>query len=51
MEIDPYTIAADYLKVKNFEVLPNMIKKLTLSELKSFFIGKAEKLGKRAVKE
>lgn len=51
MEIDPYTIAADYLKVKNFEDLPKMIKKLTLDELKSFFIDKAKKLGKSAVKE
>ena len=51
MELDPYTVAADYLKVKNFENLPNMIKKLTLGELKSFFVDRAKELGKSVTRE
>lgn len=47
MEIDPYTIAADYLKVKTFNDLPTMLTPLTLKQLKSFFVSKAEKLGKK----
>lgn len=33
-----------------FEFLPKMLKKLTLDQLKAFFVDKAEKLGKRVVK-
>ena len=51
MELDPYAITADYLKVKDFEDLPKMIKKLTLDELKSFFVNQAKKLGKSVTKE
>lgn len=50
LDLDPYTIAADYLKVKNFEDLPKMLVTLKLEDLKSFYIEKAQKLGMKAVK-
>lgn len=51
MEIDPYTIAADCLKVKTFNELPNMILPLKLADLQDFYTDLAEKLGMKVVKE
>lgn len=51
IEIDPYTIAADCLKVKNFDNLPIMLLPLKLKELQDFYTKLAEKLGMKAVKE
>lgn len=49
MKVEPFFIAADFLKVDQFEFLPKMIKQLSLEELKSFFVNKAKKLGTKAV--
>lgn len=50
IEIEPYLMAADFMKVESFENLPKMRKDLDLKTLKGFFIQKAEKLGKEATK-
>lgn len=50
MEIDPVWLAAGFLKAKNFNSLPKMLVPLDLQELKNFYTGLAEKLGKRIVK-
>lgn len=50
-ESDPFSIAVEFMGVDEFKSLPRMFKKLTLDELKSFFISKAKKLGKATVKE
>jgi len=50
MEIDPYTIAADYLKVRRLENLPKMLVPLDLETLQEFFKKQAVKLGRRAIR-
>lgn len=50
MEIEPFLLAADFLKVEDFSFLPRMIKPITLGELKSFYRQKAQELGKKSVK-
>lgn len=50
VELDPYTIAADYLKIDAFENLPKMLVPLSLEKLKEFYRIEAKKLGKSAVK-
>lgn len=47
MEVDPYTIAAAYLKAEKFETLPEMLIPLNLTDLTNFYTGLAEKLGKK----
>lgn len=49
VDIEPLLLAADFLKVENFDVMPRMIKPLTLEELKSFFREKAKEIGAKAV--
>lgn len=51
LEIDPFVLASDFLKVENFDFLPNMAKPLTLEELKTYFTKRAEEVGKRYIKE
>lgn len=49
MELDPWLLVADLeYVVENFQVLPKMIKQLTLEELKDFFRNKAKELGRQA---
>lgn len=49
VKVEPFLIAADFMKVNQFEFLPKMIKQLSLEKLKSFFVNQAEKLGKSIV--
>lgn len=49
IEIEPFLLASDFLKVEDFDYLPRMIISLTLDELKSFFKQKAKELGKKSV--
>ncbi|MBU0998302.1 nucleotidyl transferase AbiEii/AbiGii toxin family protein [Patescibacteria group bacterium] len=49
IEIDLYMMATDFMKVKNFENLPKMLKDLKLKTLKEFFIEKARKLSKDTI--
>lgn len=49
-DLEPFLIAADFMKATQLELLPKMIKKLTLQQLRSFFVNKAKKLGKMVVK-
>lgn len=49
METDLYLKATDFMQVENFEIMPKMIKSLTLEELKKFFVNQAKKLSKPAV--
>lgn len=51
IELDPYTIAADYLKAQSFKTLPKMLVPLDLKELKAFYEDLAKKLGMKAVKK
>lgn len=48
-EMDMVLIASDFTKTEEFDLLPKMIKPLTLEELKSFFRKKAKEIGRRAV--
>lgn len=50
LEIDPFVLASDFLKVENFDFLPNMAKPLTLDDLKTYFKKRAEEVGKRYIK-
>ncbi len=49
VEIEPLFLAADFLKVEDFDFMPRMIKKLDIEELKSFFREKSKELGRMAV--
>ncbi len=51
MQIDPYLVAVDCLKVSNFENLPVMLKPLSLNKLKDFYKDLAKKLVMRVVKK
>lgn len=51
MEIDPYLVAIDFLKVEGFENLPVMLKPLSLDQLKKFYKDLAKKLGMRVVEK
>lgn len=51
IELDPYTIAADYLKVERFEDLPKMLVPLNLKDLQDFYREKAKELGMSVVKK
>lgn len=44
VEIEPWVLAMDLLKVEGFENLPKMIKKLRLEDLKDFYYKLAKKL-------
>lgn len=44
-KVDLYILASDFLKVETFNVLPKMIKTLTLKEMRAFFREKAKLLG------
>jgi len=50
MEIEPFLLAADFLKVEDFTFLPRMVNSLTLEELRSFYRKKAQDLGKKSLK-
>ena len=47
MQLEPFILASDFLKVEDFSFLPRMIAPLTLGELKSFYRQKAQDLGKK----
>ncbi len=50
IELDPYTVAADYLKAEKFEDLPKMLIPFSLEDMKDFYKEKAKKLGMSVVK-
>lgn len=50
MEPDPYLIAVDCLKSRNFENLPVMLKPLSLDQLKAFYKDLAKQLGRKIIK-
>lgn len=50
MQLEPFIVASDFLKVEDFDYLPRMVKKLSLDELKSFFRQKAKEIGKMSIK-
>ncbi len=49
MQLEPFILASDFLKVEDFDFMPRMIKKLDIEELKSFFRKKSKELGRKAV--
>lgn len=49
MELEPYIIASNFLKVEDFTFLPKMILPLTLKDLKMFFREKAKEMGLKSV--
>lgn len=49
MKLEPYIIASDFLKVEEYTYLPEMIKPLSIHELKSFFRKKAKEVGRQIV--
>ena len=50
VELEPFLLAADFLKVEDFDYLPKMSVDLTLEELKTFFRQKAKEVGGKAVR-
>ena len=50
VEIDPFLMATDYMKVEIFQNLPKMFKHLDLKTLKEFFVEKARKLSGEMIK-
>lgn len=51
MELEPWMLGSDLAyAVKDFDILPRMIRTLSLDQLKNFFRKKAEELGKKSVK-
>lgn len=51
MELDPYTIGADCLKMDILEKLPTMLIPLTIEQIKDFYRDLAKKLGMSVVKQ
>lgn len=49
MELEPYILASNFLKVEDFDFLPKMLVPLTLEELKAFFREKAKELGAKSI--
>jgi len=49
MEVEPFVISSDLLKIEDFDYLPRMVEPLNLKELKSFFREKAKELGKKSI--
>lgn len=50
IKLDPFIISSDFYKVDLFEYLPQMIKPLTLKDMKEFFWEKATQLGRKSTK-
>ena len=50
IDLEPFLMAADFTKTEGFEIMPRMIKKLELQELKNFFKNQAIKLGSSSIK-
>lgn len=51
MELDPYTIGADCLKMDILEKLPTMLIPLTIEQIKDFYRDLAKKLGMSVVEQ
>lgn len=49
MQLEPFVLASDFLKVEDFDYLPRMIKPLKIDELKSYFRLKAKEIGKKSL--
>src|SRR3989338_3682651 len=45
MELEPWFLPTDFLKIEDFPALPKMIKPLKLSNLKTYFRARAKELG------
>jgi len=45
IQLEPFVLASDFLKVEDFNYLPRMIKQLKIDELKSYFRQKAKEIG------
>lgn len=50
IEIEPYLMAVDFMKVEDFQIMPRMLKKISLDDLKNFFRNQAKKLGLEAIR-
>ncbi len=50
MQLEPFILASDFLKVEDFDYLPRMIKPLILDELKFFYRQKAKEIGRKSLK-
>lgn len=49
VKIDPFIVGSDFLKIENFDFMPEMIKPLTLDDLKSFFRQKAKEITGKSI--
>jgi len=49
LKIDPWVLSADLLNIDSFELMPKMIKPLTLEKLQHYFHSLAKKMGQRGV--
>lgn len=50
-EIDILLLSADFLKVKDFDFLPKMVKPLNLKDLQKFFKQKVKEIARKAIEE
>lgn len=50
MEMEPLTVASNFMKVEEFKSLPKMLVALKISQLQDFFRSGAKELAKKAVK-
>lgn len=50
VKVDPLILGADFLKIDDFDYLPEMIKPLTLDTLKSFFRQKSKEIAGQSIK-
>lgn len=51
VKMEPYIIAADFMKALSFENLPNMLVSLTLKQLQDFYRERAKKIGMSVVEK
>ena len=47
VELDPFIVASDFLKIEDFDFLPKMIEPLKLGELIEFYRDLSKKLGRK----
>lgn len=51
MKSDPFILATDFLKVEDFNYLPEMVKPLSLDQLKAYFRKRAKEIGRKSMEK
>lgn len=50
LELEPWLLSSDLLKIEDFDILPRMVKPLKMEDLKKFFRMKAQEVAKKVIK-